>query len=138
MTTPHTEEELNRIIKFRAWDKISQKMKDWDYIQLNCSFGWLFESYAVAMQFTGLLDRLGKEIYEGDIVKMYIFDNSLIPLEIITSVSFYEGTFTVIKMNEEPLSLRDSIFLSNKTKQGIEIIGNVYSNPELLNNKELK
>lgn len=113
-------------------------MKDWDYIQLNCSFGWLFESYAVAMQFTGLLDRLGKEIYEGDIVKMYIFDNSLIPLEIITSVSFYEGTFTVIKMNEEPLSLRDSIFLSNKTKQGIEIIGNVYSNPELLNNKELK
>lgn len=137
-----------REIKFRAWNKEKKEFsRNQSEVRLENNsegvfhlhqkdgkvFGYYMNCGHIEIsQFTGLLDKNGKEIYEGDILKMYIFDTSPIPLEIVTSVSFHEGTFTVLKMNNEPVSLRDAIVISNKTKQGVEIIGNIYENPELL------
>ena len=59
-----------REIKFRAWDKVNNKMYDWKYLFSFKSVCGLFDnSNLELMQFTGLLDSSGKEIYEGDIVK---------------------------------------------------------------------
>jgi hypothetical protein len=92
-----------REIKFRAWDKETKTM------QYNVSF--LYNN-AEIMQFTGILDKNGKEIYEGDIVKRGTT---------ISDIIWEDYGFKLRKGN--------SICDVNKP---IEIIGNIYESPELL------
>lgn len=72
-------------------------------------------------QFTGLLDKNGKEIYEGDVVT---FDNNL---QGISKVMFAEGCYMVVAKNyATALTFR----LANRTF----VAGNIHDKPELLNN----
>lgn len=93
--------------------------------------------YSPLMQYTGLKDRNGKEIYEGDILtsEMYPFQDE--------GKHNYHG---VIEWIEEEASFYMTKRLANKEKRGIsdgisqpieqieefEVIGNIYSNPELV------
>lgn len=121
--------------KFRAYDK---KEKRWlhNYETLGgCSiFGetillgaWMSEvrledlNYVEVTQFTGLRDKHGKEIYEGDILKCG---------ENIVVVSWHDnfGSFCVSKSGW----MYSHFFGEGINAKECEILGNIYENPELL------
>lgn len=113
---------MSREIKFRVWDKIKKIIcetktlkefaladvfelelaeKQWDNLEL--------------MQFTGLKDKNGKEIYEGDILESPISD--LVSENEKFVVEYVNGFFARFRQYDESV-----------------IIGNIHENPELLNN----
>lgn len=121
-------------LKFRIWDKeektfvvdIFYELQDWiiSYIMArNDENSLYFQKHYELMQYTGLKDIYGKEIYEGDIVKFVCEITD--PYEI--------GDLYEIESIEQFFSLRfyDSITL-NLDQLGFEIIGNIYENPSLL------
>jgi uncharacterized phage protein (TIGR01671 family) len=116
-----------REIKFRAWNhesrimteglEISHLMKEESFVLANKS-----ESY-VWMQFTGLKDKNGVDIYEGDIVR--IFGNNKGFFKVIF-VNCYVGGW-VLKHKD-----LDSVSLGARKESEIEVIGNIHQTPELL------
>jgi len=84
------------------------------------------------MQFTGLLDRNGKEIYEGDIIKYFQPYANKWDTHIVLWDDKFAG-FGMFEFNNEWCKESDWL----KIKE-IEIIGNIYENSELLNQKGKK
>lgn len=119
---------MNREIKFRIVDE-NGEMKYGELENMafrNCCY-WLGKYYrkenTEIMQYTGLKDKNGKEIYEGDIVRSrLILDNS--------AVEFRNGSFWIYLA---PLGEFLDLYVDNTSKgYNIEVIGNIYENPELL------
>lgn len=114
-----------REIKFRAWNYNKKKMvidgltmdysNEYGFDNLYDKEGNQIEEYRI-MQYTGLKDKNGKEIYEGDIV---LWTNKNHDRTLKTEVEFRGGTFFIGPLetteDDEP-----------------EVIGNIYENPELL------
>lgn len=136
----------NRIFKFRAWLKPSKQMARVTGIDFEHSgtfrvltpdsqiiwFGQVNIS-AVLMQFTGLLDKNGKEIYEGDVIKVTgefaIDDSGIIKWSQQEDDYTYHCGF-MVDWQEEVKRRSHLSFWANHRE--IEIIGNIYENPELL------
>ena len=122
-----------REIKFRAWDKENEKMMKVSSLHLenkeisvkeNGTFH-LFRMQDL-MQYTGLKDKNGKEIYEGDIVKIIKLEGYgeyCDQVEYTGRIECYISEFRI-----QPLNLR----LSDESTVEIEIIGNIYENKNLL------
>lgn len=127
-----------RDIKFRVWDKETKHMHICGedvhdeisfenetnkayYYNLQNGCGSLREDSAyILMQYTGLKDKNRKEIYEGDIVKSYYY----IPNEDGTEGERY--IIKTIKYDEVRCKYNIDMF------ENLEIIGNMWDNPELL------
>jgi uncharacterized phage protein (TIGR01671 family) len=119
-----------REIKFRVWDGEEIQYpeffifnRDWNYSTNWSAFhGKGMKERVTAnqeqlMQFTGLLDKNGKEIYESDIYRIK---------DKIFTVVFENGAFVLNNKSESNLHR-----VYNAIHNG-EIIGNIYDNPELL------
>ena len=126
---------MNREIKFRAWIKELNEIREVEYINfwkkmISYPNKFCKEYYLNAdfyeielMQYTGLKDKNNKEVYEGDIVKLRA--NHGIG---VIKYSDEWGAFVVEYIKPRPLA----VLGMNYYKEDIEVLGNIYENPELL------
>ncbi len=135
---------MNRIIKFRAWDEENKKMYFNDVVMTMGiaviedpsfdpkSINILETPDLVPMQFTGLFDKNGVEIYEGDILGTSIVKHGFEDENDDDVMEHLSGWYVenVKTGNKHPMN-PDWIM-------GDEIIGNIYENPELLSPNKLK
>ena len=116
---------MNRELKFRAWHRITKEMLYPDHDRQSQVFAWLEEKQPIdLMQFTGLTDKNGKEIYEDDIME---------------SIKFCR--FRIIWNQEKTrfVAVTNNIFNGkNRYKcmgwaiKNCVVVGNIFENPELL------
>jgi len=135
---------MNREIKFRGWDEDRKEMYNGDFIEENpafttgLSYGHLFIAKhdpdwreLTLMQYTGLKDKNGKEIYEGDIMKWESNGNC--------SISFVVWCLDRWRFNSYmgmgTLDLYPYVQAIPSRYPKAEVIGNIYENPELLSSE---
>ena len=132
--------------KFRAWDSTNKRMYYQDNVvrfHFSGKGGWTCyrKQKCVAgcgilkgscMQYTGLKDKDGKEIYESDILG---FSFGIPPTLAIMEVYWndYDLSWGIKCKNAKPKTEKLSFFPKGNIYD-IEIIGNIYENPELVEN----
>jgi uncharacterized phage protein (TIGR01671 family) len=112
-----------REIKFRAWSKDENKMLEPETLRYLVNLRPMSDEFSGKewMQFTGLKDKNGKEIYEGDIVESSDKEIGVVFWE-------QETTSYVLSQSDDI----DDNHWSGLQEGGWEVIGNTWENPELL------
>lgn len=146
---------MNREIKFRAWDKVTESMIDVELIEWSRASmykerfpvyirgvfinhlaehmkGRIFQEYQTdsesigsvrLLEFTGIKDCDGKEIFDGDLLEDYKKD--------ITFVCFQRGAWTII----DKADYKKKEWFGNTLvdfSDNRKVIGNIYENPDLI------
>jgi len=137
---------MNREIKFRVYDKEVEKMTYFDDEDYLYNYPFILQLKQVfkkdsnyddyedfeyedvtdkveLMEYTGLHDKNGKEIYEGDIIRIIVNNN----IEKICKVEFKNGIFGVMFSKNKELTAFPHF--CNTT---FEVIGNIYEDIELV------
>ncbi len=132
-----------RDIKFRCWDTENKEMLEVQELDYEDSYNGqpmirttMYNDYfdtedMILMQYTGLKDKNGKEIYEGDIVKFRFKDDREEFPDLIGYIE-YQTTFTAFRI----MSNQGSFKIDITEIKFIEVIGNIYKNLELLEEGE--
>ena len=123
-----------REIKFRAWDKIDKEMIN---INLSVAPNDAFDEKSITLeealeanhrfiviQYTGLKDKNGKEVYEGNIIKIW-YDNR--NKKYLHSKGMLTHRTIIIKWKN-----RGNTVGFNIPRDNFEVIGNIFENLELL------
>lgn len=129
-----------REIKFRAWLPKQKMFFYWGFNLRND--GAFFDSPpsvrdSIQMQYTGIKDKTDKEIYEGDIIKIvksYDYATKDKP----ETVTFYiedDGGCSYSMIGIKPEGNNGSDFALHELSEDCKVIGNIYENPELLEDK---
>ena len=98
-----------RTIKFRAWHSGEACMIDWDFIIDDGILPYFRDEAFILMQYTGLRDKDGREIYEGDVV------------------NGYNGLQFEVGWDPEDAAWN----MGSHDASRMSVIGNIYENPEL-------
>jgi len=125
-----------REIKFRAWDgkKIASELPAYlEPHDINETINSMKNEGMTLMQYTGLKDKNGKEIYEGDVVN--VFDWGIKSSDRIIGTGVVEWSNE--QMGWEIYSKSEGYIVEDRfdlfCKATFEVIGNIYENPELIN-----
>jgi hypothetical protein len=123
---------MNREIKFRFWGNFGELNEEEDICEMEMLYGdkfSFFESEPInnlfasrnfqVMQYTSLKDKNGKEIYEGDILGFEVVKN-------FTNVTVHHFVVT--------WDFENAGWIQFSPKDKIVVLGNIYENPELLEN----
>ncbi|MDB1690171.1 YopX family protein [Enterococcus casseliflavus] len=134
------------IPKFRAWEPDTKFMNDQVRVTSNRfgdgevlvedtdGFGWIEVKPEYLMQSTGLKDKNGMEIFEGDLVKVSVdngFDYLFEELSIVEPSKIHSGLVCSLKSHEAEYRIIHAEILGYE----YEVVGNIYENPELLEEK---
>lgn len=106
-------------IKYRAWGVDTEMMHGWEQVQK--IDGWWKNDALVLMSWTGLLDKNGKEIYEGDVIVWWNLARG----------KRYRSNYHKKVVEWKSSQTGTGFGIPNKTKYW-EIIGNIYENPEFI------
>lgn len=129
--------------KFRAWDKHRNEMNyrvmvgncDTDDENWTCPIIWIeeiqdwlhFDDYDSIMQSTGLFDKNGKEIFEGDILAVEADDGTL------NVYVFWDEEHALFMFESKQYNEKEALAeLLEDNSYPFEIIGDIYKNPEFL------
>lgn len=118
-----------RELKFRGWDEKIVMYVHSDGTGLANFFAWADQYKYIIEQYTGLTDKNGKEIFEGDILKFpeYIMKD----YKFINGVVEWENGCLGCRVQYN-LRLYPTSGFEQTDLKNIEIVGNIHENPELL------
>lgn len=123
---------MNDRFKFRAWSNKENKMYNVHSLHIGTNKAIVTALYGnasitlddkVLMQSTGLHDKNGKLIYEGDIVRIFHLSSTGQPRTYISEVYYYKV--------KPSFQVKGYGFIDEDDV--VEVIGNIYENKELLN-----
>lgn len=134
---------MSREIKFRIWadNKFYNKClvgntnntndEKWTcpMVWLEKQKEWVHCDNGIICQYTGLHDKNGKEIYEGDIIELKA-NNGCCEMTGIIIYDEYDLAFELRDIGE---GTQECLWY---TEQELEVIGNIYDNPELLGGED--